>query len=67
MASAGTGKVAGVPFSEATKVEQLDVHTYRVELQAAFCIGAGAEKFLPFLPPSLQLAWPPFLTREPGL
>ncbi|KAH9983654.1 thioesterase family protein [Xylariaceae sp. FL0662B] len=31
---------AGVPFSEATKVEQLDSHTYRVNLRDAFCMGA---------------------------
>ncbi|KAH8700737.1 thioesterase family protein [Talaromyces proteolyticus] len=36
------GKAGGVSasFSEATKVEQLDSHTYRVNLDKAFCIGA---------------------------
>jgi hypothetical protein len=32
---------ASASFSEATKVEQLDSHTYRVELSNAFCVGAG--------------------------
>ncbi|KAI0382374.1 thioesterase family protein [Hypomontagnella monticulosa] len=29
-----------VPFSEATKIEKLDSHTYRVNLLDAYCIGA---------------------------
>jgi hypothetical protein len=29
------------PFSEATRVERLDSHTYRVNLVDSFCIGTG--------------------------
>jgi hypothetical protein len=40
MASGKAGGAAAL-FSEATKAEQLDSHTYRVNLNNAFCIGAG--------------------------
>lgn len=30
-----------VSFAEATKVEKLDSHTYRVNLDETFCIGNG--------------------------
>jgi hypothetical protein len=30
------------PFSEAIKVEKLGSHAYKVNLNDAFCIGAGA-------------------------
>lgn len=38
-----SGKAGGASalFSEATKAEQLDSHTYRVNLNKGFCIGAG--------------------------
>ena len=36
-------RIAGeiVPFSEATKIERLDSHTYRANLVDSFCIGTG--------------------------
>ncbi|KAI5866032.1 thioesterase family protein [Durotheca rogersii] len=41
MAAADTSRDrAFVPFSEAMRVEPLDSHTYRVDLDASFCIGA---------------------------
>ncbi len=38
-----SNKLAGraVPFAEATKVERLDTHTYKINLDESFCIGTG--------------------------
>jgi hypothetical protein len=33
--------MAGIKFADATKVERLDSHAYRVDLDKSFCIGAG--------------------------
>lgn len=30
-----------IPFSQATKVERLDSHTYKANLVDSFCIGTG--------------------------
>jgi hypothetical protein len=38
--SSGKAGGASASSSEATKLEQLDSHTYRISLNTAFCIGA---------------------------
>lgn len=45
MASTKEG-AANVSFIEATQVEKLDLHTYKVDLSDAFIIGAGMEQIL---------------------
>lgn len=41
----GQGTSNPISFSEATKVERLDSHTYRANLVDSFCIGTGKVTF----------------------
>ena len=41
---AGASKDIMIPFSEATKVERLSSHAYKVNLVDTFCIGTGEFK-----------------------
>ena len=45
----GTSKDIIIPFSEATKVERLSSHAYKVNLVSSFCIGTGEFKPWPLL------------------
>lgn len=36
-----TAEAGSISFAEATRAEKIDAHTYRVNLDEAFCLGNG--------------------------